>query len=813
MTYKAILSLVILQVLFSANTFAQSPDVQKTSGGLEYRLIVDKPGDQHPKVGDYVTMHLKSTLGDSVLYNSRELNNDKAVTFQLMKPSYKGDLTEGIMALTPGDSAHIYIPVDDLIKSGSPKLSYMKQGVGQKLEYRVVLVSVKPMAQMKKEQEDQQKKQAEIDDKKLIEYFKTNNITPKKTASGLYYTIDRLGEGDAVNKGDKVTVNYTGKTIDGKVFDSNIDPSFMHVEPFTFILGMGHVIKGWDEGVDLLNKGTKATLYIPSRLAYGKNSPDPNKIPENAIMIFDIEVLYSPQDSLRGSNGYGRSWWDVQKYELTVGINPNDSSISGFNTITYKVTDPQNTGSMQIDLQDSMMIDRVLYNDQRLGIKRDGNVWWINTRSIIAEKDKEYQITVYYHGKPRIAKMPPWQGGFIWTKDSEGKPWYSVACQGLGASSWWPCKDYQGDEPDNGMEIEFLHKKGLTYVSNGRQISYSCDGDQCKTVWGVKNPINTYNATFYAGNYISWTDTLMGENGKLDLSYYVLEQNEKKAKKQFKIAKDMLHCFEYWMGPYPFYEDGYKLVEAPHLGMEHQSAIAYGNEYKNGYRGMDRSGTGIGTLFDFIIIHESGHEWFGNNITAKDIADNWLHEGFTTYTEALFVECAYGKKKAYEYVHGQWKQNIRNDKPIIGTYGVHEGGSTDQYDKGAAIVHMIRVMMDDDTKFRALLRGLNKDFHHQMVTSAQVEDYIMEKTGLKLEPFFNQYLRTADIPELEWYVKDKRLHYRFTNVVTEFKLPLEVSGGKENKKIIATSEWQDVAWKKAGYNISFSKDFLIKPKP
>lgn len=813
MTYKAILSLVILQVLFTANIFAQSPGVQKTSGGLEYRLIVNKPGNNKPKVGDYVTMHLKSTLSDSIIYDSRELNDGKPVTFQLMKPGYKGDLTEGIMELTPGDSAHIYISVDDLVKSGSPKLSYMQMGVGQKIEYRVVLVSFKPMAQMKKELEEEQKKQTEIDDQKLQDYFKANNIKPRKTASGLYYTIDRLGEGDAVNRGDKVTVNYTGKTIDGKVFDSNIDPSFMHVEPFSFMLGMGNVIKGWDEGVALLNKGTKATLYIPSRLAYGKNSPDPRKIPENAIMIFDIEVLYSSQDSLRGSNGIGRKWWDVLKYELSLSLNPNDKSINGFNTISFKVTDAQNTGRMQIDLQDSMAIEKVLYNNQRLGIKREGDVWWINTSPIIVEQNKEYAITIFYSGKPRIAKLPPWQGGFIWTEDKKGNPWYSVACQGLGASSWWPCKDYQGDEPDNGMEIEFIHKKGLEYVSNGKKIASNCDGDISKTVWQVKNPINTYNATFYIGNYVSWTDTLMGENGKLDLSYYALKQNEAKAKKQFKVTKDMLHCFEYWMGPYPFYEDGYKLVEAPHLGMEHQSAIAYGNEYKNGYRGIDRSGTGIGSMFDFIIIHESGHEWFGNNITAKDIADNWIHEGFTTYTEALFVECAYGKEKAYEYVHGQWKNNIRNDKPIIGTYGVHEGGSTDQYDKGAAIVHMIRVMMNDDAKFRSLLRGMNKDFYHQMVTSAQVEAYIMDKTGLKLNAFFDQYLRTTDIPVLEWYIKDKRLYYRFTNCVPEFRLPIDVTSDGQQEQVVVLSEWQSVSWKKGGYNISFSKDFLIQPKP
>jgi aminopeptidase N len=324
----------------------------------------------------------------------------------------------------------------------------------------------------------------------------------------------------------------------------------------------------------------------------------------------------------------------------------------------------------------------------------------------------------------------------------------------------------------------------------------------------VTNPINTYNATFYLGDYISWTDTLMGEKGKLDLSFYVLRYNEERARKHFAVTKQMLHCFEHWMGPYPFYEDGYKLVEAPYLGMEHQSAVAYGNKYQMGYMGADRSKTGVGLLFDFIIVHESGHEWFGNNITAQDVADNWLHEGFTTYTEALFAECAFGKEKAFAYTTGQW-HGIDNDVPVIGPYGVHKEGSGDIYDKGSAVVHMVRMIMNDDEKFRQLLRGLNKDFYHKIVTSAQVEDYIGKFAGYNFTPLFNQYLRTTKIPKLEWYIKKKELYYRFSDVVEGFTLPIPITSGRDKAVLTPTAEWQHLKWKK-GFDVEFDKNFLIK---
>lgn len=542
------------------------------------------------------------------------------------------------------------------------------------------------------------------------------------------------------------------------------------------------------------------------------------------LLLANTTFAYTRQDTLRGSNGEGRRWWDVKHYNLTVYLDPENKSLSGFNIIRFDVIDKP-IDVMQIDLQDTLVVDSVYVYDfdtvksssyktevvvsaKKANVVKDGKVWWLHYGFSKWPIGANKEVKIYYHGKPRVARTPPWDGGIIWGVDSMGSPWYSVACQGLGASSWWPCKDYQADEPDEGMLISVSPKAGkITVISNGTP---QLDVFKSRiNVWEVKNPINTYNATFYGGAYVGWTDTLMGEKGKLDLSFYVLRQNEAKAKKQFEITKQMLHCFEYWMGPYPFYEDGYKLVEAPFLGMEHQSAVAYGNQYKMGYLGQDRSGTGVGSLFDFIIVHESGHEWFGNNITAADIADNWLHEGFTTYTEALFAECLAGKEKAFAYTRGEWK-NIRNDVPVIGAYGVQDDGSSDKYDKGAAVVHMIRVMMNDDEKFRQLLRGLNKDFYHKIVTSKQVEDYIIKFTGLDLKPLFDQYLRSTQIPKLEWYIKKKELFYRFTNTIPGFSLPLPVYTNKKSETLRVTSEWQSISWRKGGYNINVSPDFLIK---
>jgi aminopeptidase N len=351
----------------------------------------------------------------------------------------------------------------------------------------------------------------------------------------------------------------------------------------------------------------------------------------------------------------------------------------------------------------------------------------------------------------------------------------------------------------------------LAAISNGRLVARRPLPDGTTSwQWEVRNPINSYNVTFYIGDYVNWHDTLMGEKGMLDLDFWVLRYNEAKARKQFAMVKQMLHCFEYWMGPYPFYEDGYKLVEAPYLGMEHQSAVAYGNEYRMGYRGYDRTGTGIGMNFDYIIVHETGHEWFGNNVTAADMADNWVHEGITTYSESLFEECLTNKEKGQEYCRGEWN-NILNNKPIIGPYGVNEEGSGDMYDKGAAIMHMVRVLTGDDEKFRQMLRALGREYYHGIVLTVQVESFIAGNCALDLKAFFDQYLRTDSIPELEYYIKNKTLYYRFNNIVPDFTLPVTIRSKKVKMTISPTAAWQEVKWK-GGYHLDIEKNFLITIK-
>lgn len=534
------------------------------------------------------------------------------------------------------------------------------------------------------------------------------------------------------------------------------------------------------------------------------------------LLLFShyAQAGYNRQDTLRGSNGPGRSWWDVIRYDLSFRLDTARKSVAGKNIMTFHITDAPHD-SLQIDLQDGMFLDSVLWQHQALDFVKDGNVFWAKHNFSTWAKGSYQSLKLVYHGRPRAAKNPPWEGGLIWTKDSTGKPWISVACQGLGASSWWPCKDYQGDEPDSGMTVFIRYPyDGLVTANGNEMVIPAIDGktdpalDSGFLFW-VMNPINTYNVTFYAGDYVSWMDTIIGENGPLNLSFYCLRYNETKAREQFKVTKQMLHCFEHWMGPYPFYNDGYKLVEAPFLGMEHQSAIAYGNGYKQGYMGRDRSKSGIGGYFDYIIIHESGHEWFGNNITAKDIADNWIHEGFTTYSETLFVECMFNRDSAFKYMRGEW-DGIRNDRPVIGDYGVNDEGSSDRYDKGAAVVHMTRMMMNDDEKFRQLLRGLNRDFYHKIVTSAEVETYMARFTGLNLKPFFDQYLRTTDIPVLEYYMTGRKLKYRFKNIVPGFTLPITVSAGDRSKIINPSAEWQTLKWK-GDKDIYFSEDFLFRP--
>ncbi|MDP3681435.1 MAG: M1 family metallopeptidase [Flavobacterium sp.] len=517
------------------------------------------------------------------------------------------------------------------------------------------------------------------------------------------------------------------------------------------------------------------------------------------------EQKFTRQDTLRGSITKERAWWDVKYYHLNIKVNPADSTITGSNTIKYQVVQEYN--SMQIDLQNPMEINKVIQDGKVLKYKREENAFFIE---LIAPQTKGAlkEITIFYGGKPKVAVNPPWDGGITWKKDSNGNPFIASSCQGLGASVWWPNKDHMYDEVDN-MLISVNVPKNLTDVSNGRLLSVKQLKDGTKTYnWYVSNPINNYGVNINIGDYVSFSEKYKGEKGDLDCSYYVLRDNLAKAKKQFQDVPKMLKAFEHWFGPYPFYEDSYKLVEAPYLGMEHQSSVTYGNGFQNGYRGKDLSGTGWGLKFDFIIIHESGHEWFANNITYKDIADMWIHESFTNYSESLFVEYYYGKEAGFEYVLGT-RKGIKNDKPIIGNYNVNNEGSGDMYPKGGNMLHTLRQIVNDDEKWRGILRGLNSTFYHQTVTTKQIEDYLSQQVGIDLSTVFNQYLRDTRIPTLEYFFKDNQVGYRWTNCVPGFNMPVKVTLNGKEELLQPETEWKSVPVNSENSKLETDKNFYV----
>ena len=514
---------------------------------------------------------------------------------------------------------------------------------------------------------------------------------------------------------------------------------------------------------------------------------------------------FTQADELRGSITPQRAWWDLQHYSIEVDVFAQTKSLSGTNTITYTVLSPNST--MQIDLQKPMKMDLVTQNGEKIEIESIGNAHFLDLKQTqeIGAKNK---VTIHFSGIPREALNAPWDGGLVWSKDSNGIDFIASANQGIGASVWWPVKDHPQDEPDKGVDLFITTPKDLVGVGNGRLIEEIANKDTKTWHWQVVNPINSYGVNINVGDYVTFSETYNGLKGKLDLSYWVLRDNLEIAKEQFKQAPLMLEAFEYWFGPYPFYEDSFKLVEAPYLGMEHQSSVTYGNKYKNGYLGRDLSGTGWGLEFDFIIIHEAGHEWFANNITNKDVADMWIHEGFTAYSENLYLNYHFGEKAASEYVIGT-KRSIQNDTPLIGTYNKNNRGSNDMYYKGANILHTLRQLIADDQKWRAILQGLNKDFYHQTVTSHQVERYISEKSGIHLTQFWEQYLRTTMIPNLQYTLQENQLRYRYIDIIKGFDMPVQVKINGVLNWIQPTGAWKTLENNGKIKTLDVQQDFLI----
>lgn len=515
---------------------------------------------------------------------------------------------------------------------------------------------------------------------------------------------------------------------------------------------------------------------------------------------------FTRKDSLHGGFSFERTSYDVQRYDLNIKINPEEKSIIGYNDITFKVL--SNTQKIQVDLFENMKIDSIIFEGKPLKYEREFDAVFVSFEKPLVASTSAKKLRFYYSGNPLIAKYAPWDGGFVFKNDPNGKPWIGVAVQGTGASLWYPVKDSQSDEPDSGASIKVAIPNGLMNVSNGRFTgSEDLKNGYTRWDWEVKNPINNYDITINIADYVHIHDNLNG----LDLDYYVLRDNEEKAKKHFEEVKPMMECFQSKFGKYPFADDGYKLVETSYLGMEHQSAVAYGNKYRKGYLGNDNSGTGIGILFDYITIHESGHEWFGNSITSKDIADMWIHEGFTTYSESVFVECLYGYKKAMEYIGGQ-RRLISNKSTIIGKYGVNNEGSGDMYYKGALLLNTLRHLVNDDKKWWEIILKYSETNRHKIIDTETVIAFFSKETNRDLAPFFDQYLRYKNIPELDVEIGKKEVKFKWHTDVAGFKMPVVLIYNDKEIRLEATNEWTSYKLKsKPNDSIKFDTSrFLIK---
>ena len=515
------------------------------------------------------------------------------------------------------------------------------------------------------------------------------------------------------------------------------------------------------------------------------------------LSLFSVKSIcqeFSLSDSLRGSLSSYRSCYDVYYYDLNVTIDDkNKELINSYND--FYITSLEDFDNIQIDLFSNLEINSIVFNETKLNFKRKFNAVFIDFSEII-KKGENVKFRVNYDGKPRKAVNPPWDGGFSWDYDKNKNPWIGVSCQGLGASSWWPCKDHQSDEPDS-MRITCTVRSPLKVVSNGKLISNKSGYDlKLKSKvntssWFVSYPINNYNVTLCAADYAHFSDYYLSKSDTLFLDYYVLTYNETIAKEHFKQVKPMLECFEEYFGQYPFINDGFSLVETPYLGMEHQSAIAYGNNYLPGYNGNKNFIAGLD--FDYIIVHETGHEWWGNSITTNDIADMWIHEGFCTYSEVIYVECMYGYETMLEYVNNQ-KRFVRNDKPIVGPYNVNKKGSNDMYQKGSLMLHTLRNLINDDELWFSILKGISIDFKYKVLDGKDIIEYINRKVDFNLSLFFNQYLFNSKIPILEYKIqKEGReyvLLYRW-NAIKDFDMKLLINDGEKNIWISPNSEWKE----------------------
>ena len=493
-------------------------------------------------------------------------------------------------------------------------------------------------------------------------------------------------------------------------------------------------------------------------------------------------------DFLRGSYGPYRANNDLLSYVLKLRVDPVAETIKGSNAIRFRML--QDGQRIQLELTPEMTIDGLTLAGKPLKYTREERTVWINFPKML-QKGQEYTVDFAYSGHP--VKQGRF-GCFSFDKDKEGKPWITTACEGEGASVWWPNKDQWRDEPQDGMEIDISVPTGLMDVSNGRFEGSQDLGDgYTEWRWHVHYPINNYDVALNIDEYQHFSG---GMHGQTSLDYYALPEDLAKAKVQFQQVPEMLNAYEHYFGEYPFDKDGYKLIEVPYAGMEHQSAVAYGNHFENGYYGRDWTGVGISPKFDFIIIHESGHEWFGNAVTAADRSDMWIHEGWTTYMETLYVEYRWGKADALRYMGGL-KPKVKNRDPIISPRGTNTEPPEDQYFKGALMLNTLRSVIGDDAKWFADIHDFYQHFKYQTTMTEDVVGWWNERTGMDLTPFFNEYLRHAALPtlDLQYDAQAHAMRYRWKADEPAFAMPIEVGDPQHWARIDPnTAEWKSMPW-------------------
>jgi len=499
---------------------------------------------------------------------------------------------------------------------------------------------------------------------------------------------------------------------------------------------------------------------------------------------------FTEADTLRGMLRAERTCYDVTFYDLQLKVDVDKKFIKGYNEIHYKAID--DFTRLQVDLFDNMKINNISFKGKKLKYERIHNAVFIDFPR--QKKGVSGSFRVHYEGNPTVAKNAPWDGGFTWAKDENGDDWVGVSCEGIGASLWYPNKDHLSDEPDS-MRIGTSVPKGLMCMANGNLVNAIDVGSGYTHYdWMVTYPINNYNVSLNIANYAHFSDTYKSQDGEiLDLDYYVLPYNLEKAKKHFEQVKPMLECYENLFGKYPFWKDGYALVETPYLGMEHQGAIAYGNRYMNGYLGgmIPR-----GIEFDYIIIHETGHEYWGNSVSCEDHAEMWIHESFCTYTEALYVECKYNYTEAIRYLNFQ-KNFLDNRKPMVGPLEVNfeDFGGSDIYYKGAWVLQTLRSVVNDDDLWFDLMKSLHKEFEISTVSTPQIIEFINKKTKKDFSKFFEQYLYHPKVPLLLYKIEEKgndlNLTAKWQADVKGFEMPIFVGENGKYQQILVTSSKKD----------------------